>query len=377
MSSLRRPHSLRSTVADETGRSPTITNEGNPAPRCRRGGSAPHEVGDAPHQTTRVPAASAQGAWPPPNRRPHILTVAVLCVAAYAGCGRTERSEPASPAASDTAKQRSSHVVTGAPSSSPEPSELPRSQPEPPPATSADSTGETPADSAAGDYHCPGWQVNALGRAIGSLERFCQEFAPCPKALRDAGDLGFFGTLPKVEVFTSGIIVLYGSESDGRRFAFTSKGKLVGASIWQERTFGACRKKAIEYVGGAIPEPAETEQVQACGYVPGRDLRTEKACKCQLPTDRSPLVGLDRGPTLQLPLDCLYELGAAGRLCQTTLDSQRGMPDAKESTPGCGWTLVSSPLMSSDCVYDRKGQLVEMRLGQRYLSTGFDAPCRP
>ncbi len=215
------------------------------------------------------------------------------------------------------------------------------------------------------------------GRAVGDLKTYCAEFPPCPQSPSTAGALGFFGVLPRVEVFTGGALMTYGSAEAGRLFAFSPQGKLVGTSTWETEPFGPCGKRAIRYEAGVLPEPGEGSAVHACHYVPGRELALGKACRCDRPLDRPPLVGLDRGPLIRVPLDCLYEFGAAGTLCAPTLDAQREMPEAELSNPGCGWAKVSSPLLGSECVYDARGDLREMRLGQRYVSTGFGLPCTP
>lgn len=342
-----------------------------PAPRLQEQPLPSAPAGITMHGPAAIPHRSTSHPMHQSFLRARQLTIIALTssfLLGLASCSRTENTEDAPPSATGETTS-SARLVAAAPSNSTSPSTAERTE----------SSVATKPEAAVAETSaaCPGWEVGMTGRAIASLEKFCRTYPPCPTSPMEAGNLELFGSLPSVDVFAEGILISYGSAEQGLLYAYSPKGKLVGASIWNQKTFGECRKKAIHYTGGSIPEPAADSAIQKCHYVPGRNLLKSQACRCPIPQDRPPLVGLDRGPRLKLSLDCLYELGAAGTLCRSTLLEQKAMPEVEVLPMDCGRTQLSSSSFDSACLYDRRGKLIEMRLGQRYISDGFETPCQP
>lgn len=222
---------------------------------------------------------------------------------------------------------------------------------------------------------CQAWGLHKDHEAIASLETFCQRFGPCPGGIAEAGAKEPYGSPPMVTATARGIWLTYG-RAEGWQYAFDRQGVLLGAMVWRESPFGDCGERATRYTGGPMPEVEEDESVDRCGFVPGRDLTQQKACSCARPRDRPIRIGLDSGPTLTYTLDCLYEFGIIGDFCQRTADRHAETAQLAPIGVGDGCLLLPDKSIGTDCVYDKKGSLIEVRIGKRFTTPGFATACR-
>lgn len=183
-----------------------------------------------------------------------------------------------------------------------------------------------------------------------------------------------FGSPPVLTATARGLWLTYGA-SEGWEYAFDREGALVGATTWRQSPFGDCKDGAARYRGGNFPDVGEDETLERCGFVPGRHLLQQRACICVRPKDRPTRIGLDRGPRLKYPLDCLYEFSLIGDFCQRYADRQASSPDEKVRDVGHGCVRVTHTALDAECVYDSQGQLKEARIGKRFETPGFKAAC--
>jgi len=254
---------------------------------------------------------------------------------------------------------------------------------------------------------CSRWRVQD-STAHGALELWCEKFGPCPRDPLEAAARKYEGGLT-VHTASDVLSVSYGL-LDGREFYFDRKGRPLGGRVWDDLAFGDCKTQGIvSYRGGTVPEPGWAGD-SFCWIVPGRNLTEGQPCRCERPTDRPLRVRTEQGPQIRTTLECLYEFGVAGSVCENTLDEQRRKVErlrgeakewnemvkaergpasrqaierskfsASERAVGCGRTRVAhlERAVPADCVYDSAGRLIELRFGKRYVTENFDAKCTP
>ncbi len=287
------------------------------------------------------------------------------------------------------------------PSPAPPPSEAPVAVHSSPPAS---------ASSAPAPPRCADWTV-ADYDAQGSLEHWCRLWGPCPENLQQ-GVARVPGLFPTIEV-RGHHRILHAGFLGGFRYTFESD-RLVGAEIWDDMAFGPCAERGVGMYRAGLALP-HSPPGPACGVVPGRDYTNGEPCRCNLDVRRPTLQNGNQGPTLRTSLECLYEAGVAGHLCQPTLRKQQELvaalekdakghaeiaaewrrargnapPSAAEKQSleqsrfrsseraECGGTVITWPYEKAiaTCRYDATGALTDLRWGKRYESEGF-ATCQ-